>query len=184
MGADHDLNMPFTRCLAGETDYHLGGFRAVSYDKYEVVPLRPFVTSTRCHMLAMYVTLESSLALVSDAPEAYKDQPGFEFIREVPTTWDETKVPLAVVDEYVVTARKKGDAWYVGGIGNGSPRDISLPLDFLGEGEYSMDLYTDADDCDTDPNHLVKTTRNVGKTDTIDIHLAASGGFAAQIKPM
>ena len=180
MGADHDLNMPFTRCLAGETDYHLGGFRAVPYDKYEVVPLRPLVTSTRCHMLAMYVTLESSLALVSDAPAAYKDQPGFEFIREVPTTWDETKVPMAVVDEYVVTARRKGNAWYIGAIGNSSSRDISLPLDFLGDGEYTMELYTDADDTDADPNHLVKTTGKVNKSDTLQIHLAALGGFAAR----
>ena len=179
MGADHDLNMPFTRCLAGETDYHLGSFRAVPYDEFKADFWHPTVTSTRCHMLAMYVTLESSLALVSDAPAAYRGQSGFEFIREVPTVWDETKVPQAEVDEYAVTARRKGDKWFVGAIGNSSPRDVSLSLDFLGDGEYTMELYTDAEDTDTDPNHLVKTTRTVNKSDTLSLHMAASGGFAA-----
>ena len=183
MGADHDLNMPFTRCLAGSTDYHLGGFLAVPYDEYKVSPFRPYVTSTRCHMLAMYVTLESALQLVSDAPANYENQPGFEFIKEVPTAWDETVVPQAVMDEYVVTARRKGNNWYVGAIGNNSARDISLKLDFLGDGEYTMVLYTDAADTDTNPNHLEKKEIKVKKTDSIDVHLGAAGGFAAIIKP-
>ncbi len=183
MGADHDLNMPFTRCLAGPADYHLGGFLSLPYDDYKVSPLHPYVTSTRCHMLAMYVTLESSLHLVSDAPANYENQPGFEFIKEVPTVWDETIVPQAKLDEYVVTARRKADKWFVGAIGNHSARDISLPLDFLGDGEYTMELFTDAEDTDTDPNHLEKKVLQVKKTDTIDVHLAASGGFAAILKP-
>ena len=183
MGADHDLDIPFTRCLAGETDYHLGGFRSVPYDDFKADNWHPVVTSTRCHMLGMYVTLESALALVSDAPAAYKDQPGFEFIKEVPTAWDETRVPMAVVDEYAVTARRKGTSWYVGAIGNHSSRDISLLLDFLGEGEYTMELFTDAPDTDQNPNHLVKTVRMVRRSDTLPIHFAPSGGFAASFKP-
>ena len=183
MGADHDLNMPFTRCLAGPADYHLGGFSSVPIDSFRVNGMRPDVTSTRCHMLAMYVVLESSLQLVADAPANYKDQPGFEFIREVPTVWDETRVPLAEIDKYVVVARRKGKEWFVGAIGNHSPRDITFPLDFLGDGAYTMELYTDAEDTDTHPNHLVKTTQKVQKSDTIPIHLGAAGGFAARLTP-
>ena len=182
MGADHDLNMPFTRCLAGPADYHLGGFLSLPSNQFRVDHLHPYVTSTRCHMLAMYVVLESALQLVSDAPANYEGQPGFEFIREVPTTWDETRVPQAVPDEYVVTARRKGDAWYVGAIGNHSERDITLPLDFLGEGEYTMELYTDADDTDSNPNHLEKRVLKVRNTDTIKVPLGGSGGFAASLK--
>jgi alpha-glucosidase len=134
-------------------------------------------------MLAMYVTLESSLHLVSDAPANYENQPGFEFIKEVPTVWDETIVPQAKLDEYVVTARRKGDKWFVGAIGNHSARDISLPLDFLGDGKYTMELFTDAEDTDTDPNHLEKKVLKVKNIDTIDVHLGASGGFAAILRP-
>ncbi len=134
-------------------------------------------------VLAMYVTLESSLHLVSDAPANYEGQPGFEFIREVPTVWDETIVPQAKLDEYVVTVRRKGDKWFVGAIGNHSARDISIPLDFLGDSDYTMELFTDAEDIDTDPNHLEKKVLQVKKTDTIEVHLGASGGAAAIIKP-
>ena len=184
MGADHDLDLPFTRCLAGPADYHLGGFVSVPYDEYKVDYLHPTVTSTRCHMLAMYVVLESTLQLVSDAPANYEGQPGFEFIRQVPTVWDETRVPQAEMDEYVVVARRKGSEWYVGAIGNHSARDIVLPLDFLGDGEYAMELYSDAEDTDTDPNHLEKNQRQVTKGDSLEVRLANSGGFAARLVPV
>ncbi|MEO8862685.1 MAG: glycoside hydrolase family 97 catalytic domain-containing protein, partial [Ginsengibacter sp.] len=85
---DHDINMPFTRMLAGSTDYHLGGFRAVPQDKFRAQYTRPLVLGTRCHMLAMYVVLENYLQMVCDYPAAYEGQPGFDFIKEIPTTWD------------------------------------------------------------------------------------------------
>lgn len=63
--------------------------------------------STRCHMLAMYVVLESYLGMICDTPEAYEGQPGFEFLKAVPTTWDQTVVPNASVNKYVTIARKR-----------------------------------------------------------------------------
>src|ERR1700737_779279 len=51
---DDDINIPFTRLLAGATDYHLGGFRATPLSKYKAHYTRPLVLGTRCHMLAMY----------------------------------------------------------------------------------------------------------------------------------
>ena len=181
MSAGHDLNIPFTRSLAGAADYHLGGFVSVPYEDFKADFWHPTVTSTRAHMLAMYVVLESALQLVSDSPAHYAGQPGFEFICQVPTVWDEMRVLQAVPDEYVVIARRKGSDWYVGSIGNDSSRDVTLPLDFLGDGEYSLDLYTDAADVDTDPNHLDKSVRKVGPSDVLNIHLAACGGFAARL---
>ena len=79
--ADHDISMPFTRLLAGAADYHLGGFRALPKDKFKIQQSNPYVTSTRCHMLAMYVVLESYLGMICDTPEAYEGQPGFEFLQ-------------------------------------------------------------------------------------------------------
>jgi alpha-glucosidase len=58
-------------------------------------------------MLAMYVVLENYVQMVCDYPAAYEGQPGFEFIQAIPTTWDETKVPGAAVDEYLTIARRK-----------------------------------------------------------------------------
>jgi alpha-glucosidase len=107
LSPDHDLNIVFTRMLAGSTDYHLGGFRAVTPDKFKTQYTRPLMAGTRCHMLAMYVVLENALGMVCDYPAAYEGEPGFEFIKEVPTTWDETKVLNAEVDKYITTCKKE-----------------------------------------------------------------------------
>lgn len=85
VGPRLDISIPFTRLLAGATDYHLGGFRAVPEDRFRIRYSNPWVTGTRCHMLGMYVVLESYLGMVCDAPAAYEGQAGFEFVRAVPT---------------------------------------------------------------------------------------------------
>lgn len=182
--ADHDISMPFTRLLAGAADYHLGGFRALPKDKFKIQQSNPYVTSTRCHMLAMYVVLESYLGMICDTPEAYEGQPGFEFLQTVPTTWDKTVVPDASVNEYVAVARRHGDDWYVGAINNSQARDVEIALDFLGKGDYKVTLYKDARDTDTNPNHLIKETLTVTAKDKITVPLASDGGAAMHIQPV
>lgn len=181
--ADHDISMPFTRLLAGATDYHLGGFRALPKDKFKIQQSNPYVTSTRCHMLAMYVVLESYLGMICDTPEAYEGQPGFEFLQTIPTTWDKTVVPNASVNEYVTVARKHGEDWYVGAINNSQARNVEMALDFLGKGNYKVTFYKDAKDTDTNPNYLVKETFTVTARDKILLPLASDGGAALHIQP-
>ncbi len=178
---DHDITMPFTRDLAGATDYHLGGFRAVPQDKFRAQYTRPLVLGTRCHMLAMYIVLESNLGMVCDYPEAYEGQDGFDFIKEVPTTWDETKVLDAKVNQYITIARRKGNDWYVGTITNHEARDVQVPLNFLKEGAYTADVYSDASDVNVNPNHLQKQTKTVNNKDVISVHIAPGGGEVMRI---
>src|SRR5688572_12772752 len=68
---DHDINIPFTRMLAGSTDYHLGGFRAVREAYFQPQYTAPVMLGTRAHMLAMYVVLENYLGMLCDFPAAY-----------------------------------------------------------------------------------------------------------------
>jgi alpha-glucosidase len=180
--ADHDISIPFTRMLAGPADYHLGGFRAVPRSQFKIHFTHPLVTSTRCHMLAMYVVLESYLSMVADIPEAYTNQPGFEFIQSVPTVWDETKVPDAVVNEYIVVARKKNGVWYAGALNNSTSRMLDLSLDFLGDGKFNAIIWHDAEDARVNPNHLVKEERIVSGKDTIRLPLAVDGGAVISFK--
>lgn len=182
--ADHDISIPFTRLLAGAVDYHLGGFRALPRDKFKIQQSNPYVTSTRCHMLAMYVVLESYLGMICDTPQAYEGQLGFEFLQIVPTTWDKTVVPDASVNEYIAIARKQGEDWYVGAINNSQARKVEIALDFLGKGSYKVTLYKDAKDTDTNPNHLIKETLTVTAKDKITLPLASDGGAAMQIQPV
>jgi len=181
---DDDINIPFTRLLAGATDYHLGGFRAVTPSQYKAHFVHPLVLGTRCHMLAMYVVLESALGMVCDNPAAYEGQEGFEFIRDVPTTWDKTKVPLAEPGEYISIARCKGGDWYVGTITNNRARTLSLPMDFLPAGEYEAVIYRDADDASENPNHLIKEVRTVVQTDRVEVKLAGGGGMVMKIRKL
>jgi len=185
-----DLDMPFTRCLAGSADYHLGSFRAVKAEDFVNVFLRPVTTSTRSHSLAMYIVLESALQLLSDAPAAYvgedgnSEEPGFDFLKTIPTTWDETKVIDAKVNNYIIIARRKGSDWYMAGIGTLEPRDFAIPLDFLSSDHaWCAAIYHDTPDSDENPNSLQKDVISVGSKDTLNVHLARSGGFAARLSP-
>lgn len=182
--ADHDISMPFTRALAGAADYHLGGFRSLPRDRFKIQERNPYVQSTRCHMLAMYVVLESYLGMVCDTPEAYEGQPGFEFLQAVPTTWDQTVVPAASVNEYVAIARRSGDDWYIGSINNSQARSIEVALDFLAPGSYSATIYKDAEDTHIDSNHLIKEVKTVTSKDKISLPLASDGGAVIQIRPL
>jgi alpha-glucosidase len=173
---DADINIPFTRMLAGSTDYHLGGFRALPQSKFIVQNFRPYVMGTRCHMLAMYVVLENYLSMVCDYPDAYIGQPGFEVIKNIPTTWDETRVTAAEVGEYISIARRKKDSWYIGTITNNKAREITLNFNFLPIGKYTAEIYSDAADADENANHLTKRKIVVNSTTSLKLALAPGGG--------
>ncbi|GAA4320252.1 glycoside hydrolase family 97 protein [Compostibacter hankyongensis] len=179
---DDDLNIAFTRLLAGSTDYHLGGFHAVTPEKYKARYTRPLVLGTRCHMLAMYVILENPLGMVCDYPDAYLGQPGFDFLKVVPTVWDETRVPLAEPGKWLTIARRKGRDWFVGSITSSSGRNVSLPLTFLPPGHYQALIWSDAPDAATHPNHLVKTERSVQPSDILQLQLAPGGGQVIHLR--
>lgn len=185
INSDHDLNIVFTRMLAGASDYHLGGFRAVSSGKFKPQYTRPLMGGTRCHMLAMYVVLESYLSMVADYPEAYEGEPGFEFIQKVPTVWDETVVPAAELRKYAVIARRNRNNWFVGAINSSTARSVEFPLDFLEKGRnYEVTIWQDSPDAEKFPNRLIKTVQQEENGSQIKIDLAAGGGMAMEIIPL
>lgn len=179
---DHDLNIPFTRMLAGPTDYHLGGFRAVPDSMFQVQYERPLMVGTRCHMLGMYVVLENYQGMLCDYPTAYEDEPGFEFLKTVPTIWDETKVLGNEVSQYITIARRSKEDWFIGSVTNSTPRDVKIPLSFLPEGEYEAEIFRDAEDTNVNPNNLVKESREVNRRDILAFDLAAGGGAVVYLK--
>ena len=173
---DQDINIPFTRMLAGSTDYHLGGFRAANKDSFKIQNIHPMVMGTRCHMLGMYVVLENYQGMLCDDPQAYIAQPGFEVLQHIPTTWDETHVTNAKIDEYISIARRKNDDWYIGTISNLAAHEIIINLNFLSKGKYTATIYSDGDDVAVNPNHLKKEIQLVDNSQKIKIALAPGGG--------
>jgi alpha-glucosidase len=176
---EHDLMMAFTRLVAGPMDYHLGGFRAVLREDFKPENIAPHVLGTRAHMLAMYVCWDNPTPMLADFPTAYEGQPGFDFLREVPTTWDETRVLTGEPGRLLVTARRKGQDWYIGGLSAGAPRTVTIPLSSLGEPGYIVTVWGDASSLL--PNQLA-TEFSPRTTLTVDV--AEDGGFVARLMPI
>jgi alpha-glucosidase len=134
-------------------------------------------------MLAMYVCFDNPNPMVADYPTAYVGQPGFDFIQLVPTWWDETKVLEGEPGRLLVTARRKGGTWYLGGMSAKEAHDLSIPLSFLGNGSYTARVWKDAADAEIEPNHLTFETLHLSSSEALKVHLSADGGFTAELVP-
>ncbi|QJW89929.1 glycoside hydrolase family 97 protein [Spirosoma taeanense] len=181
---EHTTILPFTRLLGGPMDFTPGLFRFKldQFDKTRTTRVR----TTLAKQLALYVTIYSPLQMAADLPENYeKHLDAFQFIRDVPVDWDDTKVLAAEPGDYVLIARKeKGAAnWYVGAITDENSRDLSLSLNFLEAGKtYEAVLYRDAPnaDWDTNPEAYVIEKKSVTAKTKLSLHLANGGGCAIQ----
>lgn len=180
---DHDVMLAFTRMLAGPMDYAPGGFDNVTRAEFQPRDSKPMVLGTRAHQLALYVVFDSPLAMVSNDPEAYQGQKDFDFIEEVPATWDETRALNGKVGEYVTLARRSGRDWYVGSITDWDSHDLDIPLEFLGPGNWTAEIYSDAPDADTTPKHTVIERKRVTATEKLKLTLAPGGGAAIHFIP-
>jgi alpha-glucosidase len=180
----HDVTLPFTRMVAGPMDYTPGAM--INMDKTNFQPrfTRPESMGTRVHQMALYIVFESPLQMLADNPSNYmKEQECTDFIVRVPVVWDDIKVLDGKVGNYLLLARRSGKEWFVGGLTDWSKRDLDLDLSFIGEGEYSMEIFQDginADKYASDYKHLNLPVRAGSK---IKIHLAPGGGWAARISP-
>jgi alpha-glucosidase len=181
--ADHNLMLAFTRMLAGPMDYTPGGFNNVTREEFEPRMTKPEVQTTRAHALALYAIFESPFQMVADYPEAYKDQKDFEFIKAAPTVWDETRVIGGKPGEYIAVARRRGREWFVGAITGAQPREIDLPMEFLGRGAFTADIYADAADAAANPKHTAIERARVDATTLLHVKMAPSGGEAIRIRP-
>ena len=176
----YDVTIPFTRMLAGPMDFTPGGFRNAARGKFVARDIAPMTQGTRAHQLAMYVVYESPLVMVSDYPEAYEGQPGLEFIERVPTVWDETRVIAGEPGNYIMIARRKGEAWFIGAMASEwEPRELAFDLDFLGVGEYDAVVFADGPDAATDGTSLAVEKKRVMAGDRMTLRLAPGGGAAA-----
>jgi alpha-glucosidase len=175
--ATHNVSLAYTRMLLGPVDYTPGGFRNRTPAEFEVVNSPPQVQTTRGHGLGMFVVYESPFQMVADSPDVYENAAGFDFVKMVPTAWDETRFLAGGIDEFVVVARRKGREWYVGAMGNEKPHAVSLPLKFLGEGKYKARIWEDGESATT----LKESTRDVTGADSLVLNLAPSGGAAVYI---
>ena len=176
----HECILPFTRGLGGPMDFTPGIFE---YNNEAVLGTRP--QTTLAHQLAEYIVIYSPGHMAADQIENYEHQPAFKFIEEVPTNWERTLVPHAEMGKYVTFARQERgtDNWYIGSVTDSEARDLSLKLDFLGDGKYTAMIYEDGPDADYRTNPYPMTIRrlDVDRGTVLHFHLAPGGGVAVGI---
>jgi alpha-glucosidase len=179
------VSIPYIRMMAGPMDYTPGAMRNANKENFRPVGANPMSQGTRCQQLAMYVVFEAPLQMLSDNPTTYmKEQECTDFITGVPTTFDGT-VPLdGKVGEYVALARRKGETWYVGALTDWNARDLTLEFRFLGAGSYQATVFRDGVNADRDGTDYRKEVIKVSPADTLTLHLAPGGGWAARIERM
>ena len=178
----YDVTIPFVRMMAGPMDYTQGAMRNAARGNYRPVNSEAMSQGTRCRQLAEYVVFESPLNMLCDSPSNYmQEQECTEFIAEIPTVWDETSVLDGRIAEYIATARRSGDTWYLGVMTDWNARDITVDLSFLGEGDYEMTVYRDGINADRAGRDYVKETISVPASRKVAVHMAPGGGYAAKI---
>ena len=178
----YDVTVPFIRMAAGPMDYTQGAMRNASKSNYRPVYNEPMSQGTRCRQLAEYVVFDSPLNMLCDSPSNYiAEAECTEFIAACPETWDESLGVNGEIGKYITIARRSGDAWYVGALTNWDGRALTLDLSFLGEGEWSLDIFQDGPNAEKAARDYVHTTATVPADRKITAHLAPGGGWAAKI---
>jgi alpha-glucosidase len=182
-GPVHNTTLPFTRMLAGPMDYTPGAFGNANRETFVARNLMPMGLGTRAHELALFVVLESPFEMVSDYPEHYQGQKEFEFIKRVPTTWDELHVLGGVPMEWISLARRSGKDWYLGSLSSWDDHSVNVPLSFLGPGNFVAEIYADAPDAAQEPTHTTFSRQAVTKDSVLQISMVPGGGNAVWIHP-
>lgn len=175
---EHESNMVFTQLLGGPMDFTPGILSLKGSDNSDI-------PSTIAKQLANYVMIYSPFVMAADTPEAYARYPGpFQFIKDVPTDWSDTRVLAGEIGDLAVIARKaKGsEDWYLGAVTDENARTTTVKLDFLTPGKtYVAQIYRDGDDADyrTDKRHsiVIEKRRAIG-ADSLTLRLAPGGGQA------
>jgi alpha-glucosidase len=130
--AKHNATIPFTRMLAGHIDYTVISFGDRRSETSET------------HQLASALVLQSPLLIFAEHPQNLLDHEAVEFIKQIPSVWDETIVlPESEIGEVAAFARRSGDKWFVSVMNGESGKNITVNLSFLGEGDYTAMMVQD-----------------------------------------
>jgi len=179
---EHNVTLPFTRMLAGQMDYTPGGFLNITKAEFKEGSLPTKVMNTRCAELSKFVIYESPLTVNCEHPDNVLNQPGADFLKVVPTVWDDIHVLSGYPGEHIALVKRTGTDYFIGAMTNSLPRAIKIKLDFLPKGVYELTSWSDAKDAGTHPAKLVISKQIVNSRSSIAVKMAGSGGYVAQIR--
>lgn len=159
----HDLTIPFVRNVMGP----------VSYTPFHLQRSAGSIA----YQLGQVVIYEAGIQIFADRYDRILSFPGVAFLKAVPSTWDDTRFIDGAPSSHAILARRKGNAWFVGGITRDA-RTASVPLSFLTDSvAYEAEIYRDG----ADKTGLVMEKKNVKRGDMLSVPMLAAGGFAVRI---
>jgi alpha-glucosidase len=180
MSPEHNVKLAFTRMLAGQMDYTPGAFLNVTRENWkQQVPA--IVWNTRAAELSKFVIYESPLTVVCDHPDNILNQPGADFLKIVPTIWDDIKFLGGYPGEWVAIAKRSGDKWFVGVMNNSTAKTVELDMSFLPAGSYNMESWSDTKKSDNEPKDLKKAVVSLKSPGKYKVTMSKNGGFVALI---
>lgn len=180
---EHEVNLVFTRMLAGPMDY-TPGILSLKGRHGQAIP------STLARQLALYVVLYSPIQMAADLPEHYlQHRDAFRFIEDVAVDWEQSRVLDGEVGDYVTIVRRDRNSrdWFLGSITDENGRVLPVSLGFLEPGvRYRAEVYRDGDGADfrSNPFAFKRDTREVSSTDSLTLVLAPGGGQAIRFSPL
>ena len=179
----YDVTFPYIRMLSGPVDYTPGAMRNQLKDEFVPYNRNPSSQGTRSHQVAEYVIFDAPFEMLCDNPSAYmKEQETTDFLTAIPTVWDETRVLQGQVGQYIVTARRSGSKWYVGGLTGWEARDLKLDLGTLVQGRHNARLYRDGANAARNATDYKLEPVAVQGGEPFQVHLAPGGGFVLVIE--
>ena len=179
----YEVTIPFIRMLAGPMDFTQGAMRNGAKWCYHPSWNEPMSQGTRCRQLAEYVVFDAPFAMLCDAPSAYLQEPECtEFIANVPTVWDETRILDGQVGDFVISAKRKGDTWYIGAITDWERRTFEIDLKALGITSGTVTMFIDGPNAHRKGIDYQKKTMAVPADGKLKVELAPGGGAAIIVR--
>ena len=124
--------------------------------------------------LALSILFQNPVQYFALAPNNLTDAPkvAIDFLKEVPTTWDDVKFIDGYPGKYVVLARRHGDTWFIGGISNlDNPIKLNLNLSMF---EKNKNVKMINDDKNGEP---VKSDLLIKNPENVTVTLNPASGF-------
>ena len=126
--------------------------------------------------LACCVLLDCGMPCMAGSAGDYRQYSGASFYKTFPAVWDETVFLDGEVGGYITEARRSGDVWYVATVTKNARKGMSLPLKFLGEGDYEAVIYRD-----TTKRKLKIDNKTVTRYDILSYDLLAESGYVVKL---
>ena len=181
---EYDVTFPYIRMVQGPADYTPGAMRNATREGFKIEYYTPMSQGTRAHQVGLYVVCDAPIVMLCDAPTRYEAEPECTaFIAQMPTHVEKTEILSGEIGEWIVTARKAGEKWFVGGLTNWTARQVEVDFKFLDEGkEYKATILADAADANENPTHHTITSQTVKADTQLSIAMAQGGGFGIIIE--